>query len=223
MTSTIVEKLKLKKYKEVALLDVPEDILYFDELSDYDTELETKKYDLIFSFVFDMKSLQSRVSKIIEGNYLNAQGYVYFAYPKKGNKVYQTYIHRDELLEGLGADQDGYVGNSTIKFSRMVGLDDVFTVVGLKEDAKSKNKASRKASQSVDDYIEYIPEIEQILIDTPDLLTFYQSLTPGYKKDWARYIFSAKQDSTRKKRQEEMKKILSEGYKTRDLFKKGKK
>lgn len=34
MTSTIVEKLKLKKYKEVALLDVPEDILYFDELSD---------------------------------------------------------------------------------------------------------------------------------------------------------------------------------------------
>ena len=43
----------------------------------------------------------------------------------------------------------------------MVGLDDVFTVVGLKEDAKSKNKPSIKMSQCVDDYIELIRQIEK--------------------------------------------------------------
>lgn len=58
------------------------------------------------------------------------------AYPKKGNKEYATYIHRDDLMQGLGADDEGYIGSSDLKFARMVGLDDVFTVVGLKEDSK---------------------------------------------------------------------------------------
>lgn len=52
--------------------------------------------------------------------------------------MYPTFIHRDDLLEGLGSDENGYIGTSNIKFARMVGLDDVFTVVGLKEDAKGK-------------------------------------------------------------------------------------
>jgi len=42
----------------------------------------------------------------------------------------------------------------------MVGLDDVFTVIGLKEEEKKKKVAfSSKASQRVDDYIEKIPDI----------------------------------------------------------------
>ena len=45
----------------------------------------------------------------------------------------------------------------------MVGLDDVFTVVGLKEDSRSKDKISTKASQCVDDYIEKIPDVEKDL------------------------------------------------------------
>lgn len=140
------------------------------------------------------------------------------AYPKKDNKVYSSYIHRDDLLIGIGADDNGYISNSTIKFSRMVSLDDVFTVVGLKEDSKSKNVISTKASQCVDDYIDFIPQIEKDLEDTPKLLTFYQALTPGYKKDWARYVYSAKQEATKAKRRDEMKQILGEGYKSRDLY-----
>lgn len=82
-----------------------------------------------------MESLQALINKVIEKNYLNKNGYLFLAYPKKGNKVYPTFIHRDDLLAGLGADEDGYIGTSNIKFVRMVGLDDVFTVVGLKEDS----------------------------------------------------------------------------------------
>lgn len=170
-----------------------------------------------------MASLKGLVTKIIEGNYLNKDGYLYLAYPKKGNKVYSTFIHRDELLSGLGAGEDGYVGTSNIKFARMVGLDDVFTVIGLKVDAQNRNRSSNKASQCVDDYIDLIPDVERDLKDTPELLAFYQSLTPGYRKDWARYVYSAKQEATKAKRREEMKMILGAGYKSRDLYRAEKK
>lgn len=218
MSKTIVEKLNLTKYAKVAVLNMPVDKDYLSGLKGYSTELNDNTYNLIFAFVLDMESLQAMVHKVIEGNYLNEKGYLFLAYPKKGNKVYPTYIHRDELLSGLGADDQGYIGTSNIKFARMVGLDDVFTVVGLKEASREKTKPKTTASQCVDDYVAMIPEVETELKDNPDLLAFYQSLTPGYQKDWARYIYSAKQEATRKKRREEMKQILREGYKSRDLY-----
>jgi hypothetical protein len=219
MAKTITEKLNLLKYSRAAVLHMPEGRNYLPELEGYSTELgEGASYDLIFAFVLDMSSLQKAVTEIINGQFLNPGGYLYLAYPKKGNKVYESFIHRDELLAGLGADEDGYVNESSIKFSRMVGLDEVFTVVGLKEDSGGKNKTSSKASQCVDDYVHLIPEIEKDLRDQPDLLSFYKALTPGYRKDWARYVYSAKQEATRQKRREEMTMIMSEGYKSRELY-----
>lgn len=223
MAKTIVEKLNLQKYKKAAVLYLPDGADYLAGLADYDTELTASTYDLIFAFVLDMESLKELVNKVIENNYLNKNGYIFLAYPKKGNKVYPTFIHRDDLLAGLGADEDGYIGTSNIKFARMVGLDDVFTVVGLKEDSKNRNHTSTKASQCVDDYIALIANVEKDLQESPDLLAFYQSLTPGYRKDWARYVYSAKQEATKAKRREEMKMILGAGYKSRDLYRRDKK
>jgi uncharacterized protein YdeI (YjbR/CyaY-like superfamily) len=74
----------------------------------------------------------------------------------------------------------------------------------------------------VDDYIEFISDVEKDLQDTPDLLAFYQSLTQGYRKDWARYVYSAKQEGTRAKRRDEMKMILGKGFKSRDLYRRNK-
>jgi hypothetical protein len=222
VVKTIVEKLNLQKYEKVAVLHLPDGADYLEGLADYDTGLSESTYDLIFAFVLDMESLKELVNKVIEKNYLQRNGYIFLAYPKKGNKVYPTFIHRDDLLDGLGADENGYVGASNIKFARMVGLDDVFTVVGLKEDSRSKDKVSTKASQCVDDYIEKIPDVEKDLEDTPDLLVFYQTLNPGYQKDWARYVYSAKQEATKAKRREEMKMILKKGYKSRDLYRREK-
>ncbi len=223
MAKSIVEKLHLTKYEKAVVLHLPEGKDYLAELKDYDTELSNPPYDLIFAFVLDMESLKGLVNEVIEKDYLNKNGYLFLAYPKKGNKAYPTFIHRDELLSGLGADENGYVRKSNIKFSRMVGLDDVFTVVGLKEDSRNKNRKSTKASQCVDDYIDMISEVENDLKETPDLLTFYRSLTPGYRKDWARYVYSAKQEATKAKRRDEMKTILAAGYKSRDLYRKDQK
>ncbi|MDR6883294.1 YdeI/OmpD-associated family protein [Bacillus sp. 3255] len=218
MSKTIVEKLNLHKYKKAAVIGQPEGENRLAGLDQYDTELHSgSRYDLIFAFVLDMESLQKLVHTVIENDHISKSGYLYAAYPKKGNKVYETYIHRDHLFEGLGADEEGYIGTSSLKFARMVGLDDVFTVVGFKEEAR-KGAVSSKPSQSVGDYIEMIPNVEQDLQDVPEALAFYQSLTPGYQKDWARYVYSAAQEKTRDKRRTEMKEVLGAGYKSLDLY-----
>lgn len=218
MSKTIVEKLNLQKYEKVAVLDCPQGGDILAGLEHHDTALQNSSYDLIFAFVLETQALQELVQKVIENQHLDENGYMYVAYPKKGNKVYSTYIHRDRLFDALGADAEGFIGNSHLKFARMVGLNDVFTVVGFKQDIKSKNKVSSKPSQCVDDYIELVPSIENDLQQTPQLLDFYRSLTPGYRKDWARYVYSAKQEATKEKRRDEMKMILGAGYKSRDLY-----
>jgi hypothetical protein len=221
MSKAIVDKLGLRKYERAAILNQPEDADYFAELTGYDTSLKDGGYDLVFAFVLDMEALKSLVGRVIAEGALRPNGYLFVAYPKLGNKKYATSIHRDDLFPGLGADEEGYISGSAVKFARMVGLDDVFTVVGFKEDSAGKGKISSRAaqpSQRVDDYVELIPSVEQDLADSPELLAFYRSLTPGYRKDWARYVYSAKQEETRANRREEMKAILKAGYKSRELY-----
>lgn len=222
MAKSIVEKLNLQKYEQAVVLNEPAGMSYFTELKGYDTSLGDHGYDLIFAFVLDMGALKKLIDHVIQQGYLNKDGYLFVAYPKKGNGVYPTFIHRDDLFAGIGSDKEGYIGTSTIKFTRMVGLDDVFTVVGLKEDAKGKDKEqiSSKSSQRVNDYISFVPRVEEDLKDSSELLAIYRSLTPGYRKDWARYIYSAKQEETKEKRREEMKMILGLGYKSRELYRK---
>lgn len=214
-----IGKTKPKKYEKAAVLNLPD---YLTELHTYDIELSNSKYDLIFAFMLEMESLKATISKVIEENYLNKNGYIFLAYPKKGNNVYSTFIYRDDLMDGLGADEKGCLGTSDIKFARMVGLDDVFRVVGLKEETRNTKNTSTKTSQCVNDYIKMIPNIEKDLQDTPELLVFFQLLTPGYRKEWARYVYSANQEATKAKRREEMKMILGAGYKSRDLYRRNK-
>ncbi|UQZ35297.1 hypothetical protein C2I18_18275 [Paenibacillus sp. PK3_47] len=218
MAKTIVEKLNLHKFNKAAVLYTPEGEDSLAELTDYDTGLTDGPYDLIFAYVLTMESLQELVQTVIEQGYLNKGGYLYAAYPKKGNKVYPGYIHRDSLFAGVGAGEDGYIGTSSLKFARMVGLNDVFTVVGFKEEARKNTAASSRPSQRVDDYTAKIPDVENDLQDSPEALALYQSLTPGYKKDWARYVYSAVQEETREKRRAEMKSILGQGYKTMNIY-----
>ncbi|SFE81782.1 Uncharacterized conserved protein YdeI, YjbR/CyaY-like superfamily, DUF1801 family [Paenibacillus algorifonticola] len=222
MSKTIVDKLNLLQFQKAAVLDKPEDDDSLSGLADYDTELTDSGYDLIFAYVLNMDALQKLVKKVLDHNYLNKGGYLFAAYPKKGNKVYPEYIHRDSLFEGLGADEDGYMGTSSMKFARMVGLNEVFTVVGFKLEARKKKDASSKPSQRVADYVSNIPDVKKALQHMPEALAFYQSLAPGYQKDWARYVYSAAQEETRAKRREEMKKLLAEGYKSIDIYRRDK-
>lgn len=83
MVKTIVDKLNLKKYRKMAILNQPKEINYFAELEEYDTELQDK-YDAIFAFVLDMTAMRETVDKILQTDSLNKRGYIFLAYPKKG-------------------------------------------------------------------------------------------------------------------------------------------
>lgn len=210
---SIINKLSLAKYKELVVLNQPSD---YDLFKGFSTAI-AGSHDAIFIFVETIHEMVNHTQRIINEESLLEKGYLFFAYPKKGNKRYETFVHRDEIFPAMKVGEDGYVKNSDLKFSRMVSMDDVFTVVGLKHEKKKAQKSSA-SSQCVVDYEDNVKDVENLLADYPNELKLYQDLTPGYQKDWARYIFSAKQQKTREKRQEQMIEILSQGYKSIDLF-----
>ena len=216
---SIIDKLKLNKFTNMVVINQPSD---YDIFTEQATTL-SKDHDAIFIFVETLDEMVTHTQSILNNDQLLLEkGYIFFAYSKKGNKRYETFIHRDEMFPAMNVGEDGYVGNSDIKFARMVSMDDVFTVVGLKRE-KKKAKKTESASQCVADYEDNVKDVEALLADHPNELKFYQGLTPGYQKDWARHIFSAKQQQTRDKRYQQMVDILSQGYKTLDLFRRGKK
>ncbi|OTX81356.1 hypothetical protein BK726_24430 [Bacillus thuringiensis serovar londrina] len=210
---SVIDKLKLNKYTNMVVINEPSD---YDIFTGKETAF-SKEHDAIFIFVETLDEMVKQTNFIISNEELLIEkGYVFFAYPKKGNARYSTFIHRDEMFPALN------VGESDIKFARMVSMDEVFTVVGLKREKKKITKTSAM-SQCVADYADRIKDVEALLANHPNELKFYQSLTPGYQKDWARNLFSVKQEKTREKRLEKMIEILSQGYKTIELFRKKKK
>ncbi|MGG1401198.1 YdeI/OmpD-associated family protein [Bacillus salipaludis] len=219
-TKTIVEKLNLNKYSNKLILHKPDDLKDFDEL-EFDSWIQKDKYDLIVTFVFGLEEFTKQLQSIIKQNLLESNGYLFFAYPKKNNPKYEDYIDRDRLIQALPSDEEGYVLGSNIKFARMVSLNNVFTIVGLK--SAPKKAASKKNSQCVDDYIGNVEDIKQYLSKNGDLLEKYNQLTFGYQKDWARYVYSAKRKDTQEKRLLEMETVLGEGFKSMELYRQSKK
>ncbi|WP_339181563.1 YdeI/OmpD-associated family protein [Oceanobacillus sp. FSL W7-1293] len=215
---SIIDKLKLHKYTNLAVINQPND---YDVFTEQNQALQ-QAHDAIFIFVETLDDMITYTNQIVAQQLLLPKGYLFFAYPKKGNKRYNTSIHRDEIFPAMKVDEEGYVSGSDLKFSRMVRMDDVFTVIGLKREER-KEKKSASSSQRIADYAENVKDIEALLAAFPEVLSFYRSLTPGYQKDWARYLFSAKQKKTRDKRKQQMLDILSQGYKSIDLYRQQKK
>ncbi|MBP2242917.1 hypothetical protein J2Z40_003499 [Cytobacillus eiseniae] len=131
---SIIDKLHLMKYKNIAIINQPSDYEVFVEQK---TAL-TGEHDAIFIFIETLDEMVQHTNRIISEQHLLEKGYLFFAYPKKGNKRYSTFVHRDDIFPALHVGEDGYVGESDLKFSRMVSMDDVFTVVGLKREQKKQ-------------------------------------------------------------------------------------
>ena len=218
---TITEKLNLNKFEKKLVLALP-DKSYLSDLDSFSERAGSANYDLIFAFVTSKEDFLRTFTENRER--LAPDGLLYLAYPKKGNKKFESYIHRDELFDLLAADADsGIIADSTLKFNRMVALDDTYTVIGIKNIARKKTVKSEKSSGRVADYVEKLPKIRQILSKDKVAADFFESLTPGYQKDWARYIYSAKTEATQKKHLDEMFAAFAAGYKFADAYKKAKK
>ena len=156
----------------------------------------------------------------IEKDLINPNGYLYFAYPKKGNKQYTEYIGRDDFFTSVNMDKDGFVNGSKLKFNKMVAFNDTFTCIGLKFETKTKQKT--QPSQCVADYIDRIPELQQYFSENRGVTEMFDKLTPGYQRDWARYVYGVKNEETKVKRLAEMEDVLKNGYKSIDLYRQNK-
>lgn len=211
----LAKKLKIKLDEPIVVLNRPND-KYFNKFNILEN-LPTEQVKIIIIFVKNIEELKKETLKLISKNALILGGRLLICYPKKGNLIYDSYIQRDDIFPALEVDSDGYIKNSNYKFNQMVSLDETYTIVGIKHEKKTVTK--NKVSQCVDDYIKYIPEIIKDLSYEKDALDFFKTLSFGYQKNWARYIFSAKKEETIKKRKIKMTKLLKKGIKSIDLIK----
>lgn len=212
----IIERLQLTKYNKKLVLNKPDDINMLDVLKP-DINIKIEKYDLIVIFVFSLGDFADKLQMVIREDLLNPDGSLFFVYPKKGNKKYKEYIGRDDFFEQVDVDDDGYVKGSLLKFFKMVAFDEVFTMIGLTYQAVRKVRRNQP-SQCVGDYIDRIPDVQKYFANNEEILSFYNSLTPGYQRGWARYVYSTKSQETIVKRFVDMEDIIKQGYKSVDLY-----
>jgi len=220
MNQEIIKKFAIEKYCHKLILNKPANLLDFDGLT-YRTILDNEKYDMIFAFIFSLEEFTNLLKTVIDGNMLHPAGMLFFAYPKKGNRQYKEYIGRDDFFGKVKMDDEGYVNDSLIKFNKMAAFNDVFTVIGLKHEP-NKRKKTAQISQCVGDYVDRIPEIRIHFKNSSEILASFDKLTPGYQRDWARYVFGVKNLATTDKRFAEMKQILKQGFKSVDLYRRNK-
>ncbi|MBM6991802.1 MAG: YdeI/OmpD-associated family protein [Prevotella sp.] len=215
MFDIINKKLALQKFEKKAIIHCPNSVKAFDGLL-YDQEYQATRYDLIIHFVYTLNEFKDILCDTIKQERLNPNGVIYFAYPKKGNKRYDKFIGRDEFFTIVDMNADGYVGDSPIKFNKMVSLDDTFTIIGLKHDTQPRHNT--QPSQCVSAYVERIPELVRYIKSYPDVLKIFKALTPGYQRGWARYVYAVKSEATQEKHLQEMIMILRAGFKSIDLY-----
>lgn len=193
---------------------------YTKELVDLSLLYSTQaSLDLAIAYVYSLEEMKEILETLWKNKNVKENGLIYLAYPKNKNKLGHSPIHRDDIFPFLDVNEDdGYVKGTQFKFNKMIALDENYTLIALKKLPKKDLKKSQKPSTRVDDYICKIRDIEDFLKDYPKQYDFYQSLTPGYRKGWARYVYSAKTQKTIDKRLDEMVDILGQGYKSKELY-----
>ena len=213
MPEALVKKLKLDKFDQISLLqDAKED----SPFSTFSREADLS--DLCVAYVYSLEEMQKMIQSLFQSKMLKVGGQLFLLYPKTTNKLGHPAIGRDDIFPFLKVDENGYVPGTKMKFNRMLALDQNYTLLGLKLTDKIEVPSANKPSQKVADYVSRIPDIKAYLQTHPDQLAFFEELTPGYQRGWARYIYSAKTSATQEKRQAEMIAILRAGFKSKELY-----
>lgn len=210
----ILQKIKLDSFKHLCLLHIPSDLE--SQFKQYSTVECTQNHDALFCFTTSNQAFFENLESLVKSDLLSDKGTLFIAYPKKGNKKYSSYVHRDEIFPKVAMDDDGFIYNSFYRFNRMLGFNDEFTLLEIKKELNFK--PSSKVSMQGKNYLQFIPMVEAYLEKDENALRIYQSLTPGYKKDWAVYMYSTQNEITRLKRYEECIKILNLGFKNMTLY-----
>jgi len=207
----ITEKFKLKN---MPIINMPDYLK--SELTPLNKPTLQNQQDALLVFTQSNDEFFNTLEDVIKQDMLADQGILLICYPKKGSPLYDSTVHRDEIFPRVKMDDEGFVYGSPYRFNRMLGFDENFTLLEIKKGLNYKPKS--RVSQIGSDYVHHIPDIEDLLKDELEALKFYKSLSPGYRKDWAVYIFSTENSKTRQKRTEEMIRLLKQGHKNMTLY-----
>lgn len=63
-----------------------------------------------------------------------------------------------------------------------------------------------------------IPKVSELLSDDLPMQAFFAALTPGYQREWARFIFGVASESTKLKHIAVMKTVFAAGYKSKRAY-----
>lgn len=63
-----------------------------------------------------------------------------------------------------------------------------------------------------------IPQVADLLSDDPQLAQFFTALTPGYQREWARFIFGTKAEATKQRHIAVMRTVFAAGYKSKRAY-----
>lgn len=220
---TIIEKLNLTKYSTAALVNLSTELTPLFADLPHATGMPKQPTDLIIVVAMSLAEMNTTITHISEQHLLTPQGRLFIAYPKLTSPKYADQgIHRDTLFPSLKVNETtGQVGKTTLKFSRMVALNADFTIVGLQLLTTTKPK---KTDGRVDYYLHMLPQLKQLLdAKNSKASQQFETLTPGYQKDWARYVYSAKTTATQDKRFNQMIEMLNDDYASITLYRQGKK
>jgi len=213
-----ITKLKLDRCERVGVLGIPQ--TYEADFAALKRVAITTGHDALVVFTTSNAEFFTMLERLANEDRCVEGGVLLIVYPKKGNPIYPDYVHRDEIFPKVHMDDDGYIYNSPYRFNRMLGLDECFTLLEIKRVAQRK---PTKPAHHGADYLKYIPDVEAMLSGDPNVLAIYQALSPSYRKDWAVYLFTTSNESTRSKRFEELKSVLRAGYKNMTLYRQAQK
>lgn len=68
------------------------------------------------------------------------------------------------------------------------------------------------------EYEDDIPAVAALLADQPQMQAFFNALTPGYQREWARFIFGTASDATKQRHIDKMLAVFAAGYKSKRAY-----
>lgn len=72
--------------------------------------------------------------------------------------------------------------------------------------------------KTLQEYAADIPALIELFEADTDVQEKLKALTPGYQREWARFVFGAKAEATKQRHIEQLKTVLRAGYKSKRAY-----
>ena len=214
MTSSISDKLKIKKGDTILPLNAPAE--FKKGLTGLPAGVKIidsgKDYNQIHWFVYNKAQLEKEMSKIMK---LLKEDIIVWVYYPKGTSKLQTDLTRDKGWDCLLAESNKLTWISLISF------DDTWSVFGFRPKTEADKK--KEAIPNVREIFKWVnPKTKEVRL--PDDVTaalkknkkesaIFDSLSFTNKKEWLEWIVTAKREETRNERIKGTIERLAKGWK----------